>query len=197
MAEAVNKVGLGVDLFGGPDVLSTLRSIRSEMQGIAALAGSSKIPNNVGGSGRTSGPVYDAERQLELFEDIGRKKTRVQQNQLSQQEKDFLASEKEKTKIAKAEADKRAKISKPVTDKEVDAVIEANKRKAELAKQVGERLAQQEKQRQDELLRIEKEAYEKREAALKDFRSRVNKYQGQEGIADRTATNRKERSEFR
>lgn len=49
--EEVEKIGLGVDLLGGPELLTNLRAIRTEMEAIVALAGRGPT-----GPGNTRGP---------------------------------------------------------------------------------------------------------------------------------------------
>lgn len=55
MADAIDRVGLGVDLLGGPQTLSELRAIRTEMEAIAYLGGRSSVGAASASAGRTTG----------------------------------------------------------------------------------------------------------------------------------------------
>lgn len=64
MSDAIDRVGLGVDLLGGPELLTNLRAIRTEMQAIASLG-------NRGGSGPSERSSSDApQRQAAINKKI-------------------------------------------------------------------------------------------------------------------------------
>lgn len=57
-ADAVEEIGLGVDLIGGPETLVQLRAIRVEMEAIINLSG--RGPTGPGGTGSLQGPITQA-----------------------------------------------------------------------------------------------------------------------------------------
>lgn len=61
MADTIDRVGLGVDLVGGPEVLADLRALREEMSAITLLTGRKQ------GSGKGGGPKQSI-KDLENYE---------------------------------------------------------------------------------------------------------------------------------
>lgn len=197
--ETINRVGMGVDLLGGPDVLSNLRAIRSEMQAIAALGNTVKIPRGVGGVGAGGPDPYQPnhDKQLTLFEDLQRKKTRVVKQQLSEEVNALRIAENEKTAIVKRGIRARTRAQQPITSDEIDVGAAQKVRARNVTKEINRKIEADEKRHQEDLIRIEKEGLARRQANLEAFRSRVRDARNQENILERQELNKAERKQFR
>jgi len=146
--DAVNRVGLGVDLQGGADTITQLRTIRSEMQGIASVAGG--IPKNIGGSVSSyvdpnQASLFDKEmaRQGDLFGQTQIRQTRAVKEQLTERQRAFVSSEQEKrneidktARYRKQAEDRAAAKRAPVTSEDVDQKLGERKRTRDLGRQV-------------------------------------------------------------
>lgn len=106
--DAIEKVGLGVDLLGGPEALTTLRAIRAEMTAIASLSGrgggrGSDPATNVAGDISTREKLH-AQANKRIAEDRIRAERRV-----SQEEIDIMAKAANRQIALKQQVAARAK----------------------------------------------------------------------------------------
>lgn len=128
--QTVNRVGVGVDLFGGPDVLTNLRAIRQEMLAINQLAQSTKIPNNISGLGNSGASTKDP-RQQALFD--------FEKEQKASNER-IITNKRDTNRRIETEEQahqrRMKEIRKPVTEDEVTFEIAKNNRKKSLNDQV-------------------------------------------------------------
>ena len=146
--ESISRVGLGVDLQGGEETVSLLRTIRSEMQGIVSLA--ANIPKNIGGQRSAIDPRQqtldfkaETDKQGELFGSIQRQQTRVYKEQLTERQQAFKRQqdderrEIDKTARYKKQSDERNAAKRaPVTGADVDQRLGEIKRRQELNQRV-------------------------------------------------------------
>lgn len=108
MNDAIEKVGLGVDLLGGPEALATLRAIRSEMQAIATLGGR--------GGGRGNDPTTNIAGDIQTREKLHAQSTKRMaedrirtERRVSQEEIDIMAKAANRKNDINAQVRARAK----------------------------------------------------------------------------------------
>ena len=157
--DSIDKVGIGIDLLGGPEVLTLLRAIRQEMQGVATLAGQGQ------GKGDIYGPSHQARYEQEI-----------------------KAREKAEMDSIKRVSRAKAEANKPITDAEIDTKARASLRAAELTRRSNAKAEQLEREHQAKLTQIARQAEEDRASIAAAKRTRIQSYSQQPDILQRDLT---------
>lgn len=90
MADDIQRTGLGVEIPGGEAAISTLKAVRSEMQGILAL--SRQIEGNVGGASPLQNQFQTAFKRgaddhIRAFNAMEKDKTRIHEREIKERER--------------------------------------------------------------------------------------------------------------
>jgi hypothetical protein len=165
-----NRVGMGVDLLGGPEVLSMLQQIRTEMQAIASLSG----------RGQRGGDIYGGNRQTQAeFEQDIRKREQIELDSIK--------------RIARA----RQEAARPITDREVNAFADKKQRQAELNRQINQRITDDERRAAQEREKIRLQEEDRKYRASAEYAKKRKDLANQLASGPNIAIDPLQRSVFR